>query len=127
VKRAISVTEAPRPDPPRQEPRNSSEDDMANVYFATYATAADVAHGRPHQFGAITIDGAASASISAPAGFPANHRCRVRLLADGKCFVDWGDTPNPQGDGSIGIPLGAENPEYVEVQAGHALKAVTRA
>jgi len=99
---------------------------MANLYFAAYATAADVAHGRPHQFGVVTVDGAASTALNAPSGFPTNHKCRVRLFADGKCFVDWGDTPNPQGDGSAGIPLGTENPEYVEIPGGQKLKAVTR-
>lgn len=99
---------------------------MANCYFAAYATAADVAHGRPYQFGVMTIDGSASAAVAVPAGFQANHKSRVRLLADGKCFVDWGETPNPQNDGSSGIPVGVENPEYVEVQCGHKLQAVTR-
>lgn len=94
---------------------------MANVYLTVWHSAAEVALGDPVQFTVSIIDGANSAAITGTG----RKRRRVRLLADADCFVAYGESPTAT-DGTDSMPLGLDNPEYIDMESGHVLTAVTR-
>jgi len=76
------------------------------------------------QEGTITIAGTPNAS--AVISGSGNKRRRVRVFADTNCFVTWGENPTAANDGSDGMPMGSENPEYIDVQSGHKLSVISR-
>ena len=94
---------------------------MASVFLTVYEAAAEVALGDPIQFAEATIDGANSVPITGDA----RKRRRVRVLADANCFIAYGAAP-PATNGTDAMPLGLENPEYIDIEAGHVLTAVSR-
>ncbi len=100
---------------------------MSNLYFTVWDSAGEVALGDPIQRGVATIDGAASSAISfGSAGANAGkRRKRVRLLSDSDVFFATGTSPSVT-DGTDGTPLGAENPEYFDIESGHKLIAILR-
>lgn len=97
---------------------------MATLYFAVFADAKETAKGPALQFGAVTIGGTSTQS-SAIVGSERAVR-RVRLFADALCFVHWGANPTAVNNGTAGIPLGTENPEYIDVEAEHKIAVITR-
>lgn len=97
---------------------------MATLYFRVYEGAAEVATGDPIQEGTVTIAG--SANESAAITGSDRKRRRVRLFADTNCFVTWGASPTAVNDGSDGMPMGSENPEYVDIEAGHLISVIQR-
>ena len=98
---------------------------MANVYVTAWDTAAEVAMGDPVDFLVAIIDSTNSPALSGSD----RKRKRVRLLADADCFVNFfSDVADPTvTDGTDAMPLGADNPEYVDMEVGRVLKAITRA
>ena len=104
--------------------RNFWEIRTMPVYMTVWEGAAEVALGDVLQFAEAAIDGADSAAIIEAEGSPRRRR-RVRLYSTAAVFVAWGETPTPT-DSTNGMALGADNPEYVDIQAGHVLAAVSR-
>lgn len=94
---------------------------MADVYMTVYESAAEVALGDPIQYTLATIGGTNSAAISGSG----KKRRRVRLLAQSACWVKWGAEPTATGSADS-VPLGANNPEYVDIEAEHVLTAIAR-
>jgi hypothetical protein len=102
---------------------------MATFFFRVYESAAEVAHGDPIQEDTVTIGVTHELSAVIPAKGPTDtqkrHR-RVRIFADVDCFVTWGDNPEATGDGQSGMPLGAENPEYISILSGQRFSVIQR-
>ncbi len=94
---------------------------MAAVYMTVWDSAAEVACGDPVQFTSATIGGADSAAVSGSG----KKRKRVRLYAEAACWVKYGASPTATG-ATDAMPLGADNPEYVDIEAGHVLTAIVR-
>jgi len=97
---------------------------MATLFYAVYEAAEQTALDVPLQEGKVTIGGTSLQS----AVFTSDGRKRrtVRLFADTDCFVTWGEDPTAVADGTGGRPFGAENPEYISVEAGHRLAVIQR-
>lgn len=95
---------------------------MADVFMTVWETAAEVAQGEPLQFTKATIAGANSAPI---VGDSKRSR-RVRIYAEAACWVKWGTAPVATGS-SDSMPVGADNPEYLDLKAGDVLTAIARA
>lgn len=92
------------------------------VYLTVWESASEVALGDPIQFTSATVGGANSAPISGSG----KKRRRVRLYADEDCWVKYGTNPTATG-AADSMPLSADNPEYVDIEAGHVLTAIARA
>jgi len=97
---------------------------MANLYFSVWKSSGGVALGPVEQEGTITI-GAASAQGAVIAG-ESNHQRTVRLFCDSNAFVAWGTDPTAAIDGSSGMPMGAENPEYIQAVSGDKIAVIAR-
>lgn len=95
---------------------------MADVSITVWEAAGSVAEGDPLQYTAATIDGGNSAAIVGTG----RKRRKCRLYAESDCWVQWGASPSAT-DGTDSVPLGADNPEYFDIEAGHSVSAVTRA
>jgi len=97
---------------------------MATLFYAVYESAGEVALGDPIQEGTVTI-GVASAQSATISG-SGRKRKRVRLYADVNAFVTWGSNPTALNDGTDGRPMGADNPEYFDIEAGHKIATILR-
>ena len=97
---------------------------MATCYFSVWLSNGGVALGPVEQEGAITI-GAGSTQGAVITG-ASNHQRTVRLFCDSNAFVTWGTDPTAASDGSAGMPMGAENPEYVQVSSGDRFAVIAR-
>jgi len=97
---------------------------MATLYFCVWEDAGMVALGQPIQEGTIAIGGA-SAQGAVISGSPRRPR-RVRIFCDVDAFVTWGEDPTAVNDGSDGRPMGSENPEYWDLEAGHRIAVIER-
>ena len=91
------------------------------VYMTVWESASEVALGDPIQFTSAIIGGANSSPISGSG----RKRRRVRLYADAACWVKYGENPTATG-ATDAMALGADNPEYVDIEAGHVLTAIAR-
>ncbi len=102
---------------------------MANVYLTAWDSAGEVALGDPTDHLVAVIGTGVSEGLTSSREQEPNQRKRVRLLADDNCFVVfWKEGADPDiNDGEDSIPLGADNPEYFDMQAGRVLKAIARA
>ncbi len=98
---------------------------MADLYYTVWDTAAEVALGPIKNENKVAIGGTSTQSglIDSAGG---NRSRRVRLFADGNCFVTWGENPTATNDGAGGMPMGSENPEYVWIQADHKIAVIQR-
>lgn len=97
---------------------------MATLFYCVFDVAGATALGEPLQVGTTAI-GASSAQSDAITGDGRKRRV-VRCHSDADCFVTWGVNPTATIDGTSGIPLGAENPEYFNIEAGHKLAVIQR-
>ena len=95
---------------------------MTTVYITAWESAAEVALGDPIQYTAATIDGANSNPIIGDG----KKRRRVRLHPLVNCWIKYGAAPVATGSGDS-IALGANNPEYFDIEAGYVVTAITRA
>ena len=91
------------------------------VLMVIWEHAGEVALGDPIQYTAAVIDGVNSAVISGNN----KKRRRVRLYAEADCWIKVGASPTATG-GSDSMPLSIGNPEYIDIEAGHVLTAITR-
>ena len=91
------------------------------VMMTVYEHAGEVALGDPIQYTAAVIDGVASAAIVGEG----NKRRRVRLFSNVDAWVKWGENPTATG-GSDSMPLSFNNPQYVDIESGHTLHAISR-
>ena len=91
------------------------------VYMTVWESASEVALGDPIQFTSAAIGGANSAPISGSG----RKRRRVRLYSDAACWVKYGESPTATGS-TDSMALGADNPEYVDMEAAHVLTAIAR-
>ena len=96
---------------------------MATLFVAVWETAVEVAMGDPLQEFQVNIAGTSTASSETVIGGD-NKRRRIRLFADADCFVTWEETPVAVSTASR--PMGAENPEYFDIQAGYKIAVITR-
>ena len=99
---------------------------MATFFFRVFAAASEVALGAPLQEGVITVADTSNESAVIVGG-EGRKRHRIRIFTDTACFVTWGLNPNAQNDGSDGMPMAAESPEYIDVEAGMQLSVIERA
>lgn len=97
---------------------------MTTLFITAYEAAEQTALGNPIQEITVAIGGT-SAQSAAITGSGRKKRT-VRLFADTNCFVTWGYDPTALADGTGGRPLGAENPEYVSIEAGHKIAVIQR-
>ena len=98
---------------------------MATLFYAVYEAAEQTALGIPLDENVVAIGGASVVSAIMPGS--GRQRQTVRLFADANCFVTWGADPTALAEGTEGRPLGAENPEYVSIEAGHKIAVIQRA
>lgn len=95
---------------------------MSTLFITVWDVAAEVAQGDPIQEMTITISGTSAQSTAITAD--SRRRKRVRLFTDTDCFVTWGSDPTAASGSSR--PMGAENPEYFDIEAGHKIAVITR-
>lgn len=101
---------------------------MATLFVTVWEDAKEVALGLPSQQFTVTIgSGSVKSTKINQIDASDNRHKRIRLMADGKCFVNRGDT-NVIADqtGANGWPMGSENPEYHSIQAGQFLAVIER-
>lgn len=98
---------------------------MATLYFCVWEGAAAKATGDPVQEGTVTIAGTHNESATITG--TGRKVQTVRLFADTNCFVTWGSNPVAVNDGSDGRPMGSENPEYFNIEAGYKISVISRA
>ena len=96
---------------------------MATLFVTVWETAVEVALGDPLQEFQVNIAAGSTASTATIVG-SGNKKRRIRLFPDADCFVTWGTTPVAVSTASR--PMGAENPEYFEVQEGYKIAVIER-
>jgi hypothetical protein len=98
---------------------------MASLFYRVWDTAAEVANGPVKNENLVAIGGT-SAQSGLIDGAGGNRSRRVRVFADTACFITWGENPTALTDGTEGMPMGADNPEYVEIRADHKIAVIQR-
>ena len=97
---------------------------MATLFIAVFEAAEQTALDIPLQETTVNVTGGSLQSdVIVGAG---KKKRTVRLFSDTDCFVTWGEDPTAVGDGSEGRPFGAENPEYISIEAGHKIAVIQR-
>ena len=102
---------------------------MATLYITVFEAAVSTALGDPIQQLTITVGGASAQSTaltSSGTGTAANKKRTVRMFSDTDCFIAWGEDPTALNDGSGGIAVGTETPEYFSITAGHKVACISR-
>ena len=97
---------------------------MTTLYFCVWDSAAAVANGDPIQEG--TVDISTGSKKSDVIVGDNRKRRRVRIFCDANAFVTWGADPTATNDGLSGRPMGSENPEYFDIEAGHQIAVIER-
>ena len=97
---------------------------MATLFIGGWDNANEVLCGAPIQETTVTVSGT-SAQSAAVSGSNKEMR-RVRLFSDTDCFVTWGSAPTALNNGAAGMPMGAENPEVIGIEAGHLIAVIER-
>ena len=97
---------------------------MAKLFISVFADATTTVLDKPIQQMVVTV-GAGSLQSSAVTGSGKFKRL-VRLYADADCFVEWGSDPTALTDGTAGMPVGADNPEFIGVRAGDIIATIER-
>jgi hypothetical protein len=97
---------------------------MATLQFTVWETAAEVALGDPIQEATVAISG--TSAQTAEIASADRKRRRVRIICDTKAWVTWGEDPTAVADGSEGRMMGAENPEYFDIESGHKIAVIQR-
>ena len=94
---------------------------MANLYISVYDGAASTPIGDPEQYLTAVIGGANSDTVLGSN----RKRWTARFYAESDCWMKRGENPTATG-ASDSEPIGADNPEYFTVEAGHVITAITR-
>ena len=97
---------------------------MATLFVCIWVDAKQVALGDPLQEFPVTIAGTSTKSTTISGS--GRKKIRARLFADADCFVTWGEDPTALNNGNDGRPLGAENPEYFDIETGHKIAVIER-
>ena len=95
---------------------------MATLWIAVFEGAAEVAMGDPLEETTVNIGATSTPMASAITGSGRKRR-RVRLFADADCHVTWAASPTAS---TGNLPLGSENPEYFDIEAGHKVAVIER-
>ena len=98
---------------------------MATLFISVFADATQTLLGVPVQEMTVAV-GAGSLQSGVLTAGNNNVMRRVRLFTDTDCFVTWGADPTAVGDGSAGMPMGAENPEVVGIETGQKIAVIER-
>jgi len=94
---------------------------MAILWATVYEGASLTPSGLPIQ---VTQVGISATAASTGVIIGSNRKRRVvRLFADADCHFTFGASPSATVSDS---PLGAENPEYIEVEAGQSISVIAR-
>ena len=93
---------------------------MATLWITVFEHAGEVALGDPLQ--ELTVTFTTSTQSAAITGSD-RKRKRVRIFSDADCNVSWGANPTASG---TTIPMGAENPEYFDIEAGMEISVIER-
>jgi len=100
---------------------------MASLFITIFKSVSQTALGTPIQDMTPVTVGAGSLQSEVVTGsteYPAGKRRRyARLFSDTDCHVAWGSNPTA---GTSNFPVGAENPEYVEIGAGEKFAVIQR-
>ena len=96
---------------------------MATLFVTVWEHAEAVAVGGPLQEFQVNIAATSTTSTEIIPGSPRRRR-RIRLFADADCFVTWSATPVAVSTASR--PMGAENPEYFDIEAGFKIAVIER-
>ncbi len=96
---------------------------MATLQISVWDDAVEVVLGPVIQEEIVTITGT-SAQSNVIVGTAQTRR--VRLYSDADCFVTWGANPTALADGTAGRMMGANNPEYFELNAGVKVAVIER-
>ena len=101
---------------------------MTILFITVFEGANATALGDPIQEEKVAIGAGSlkSAVITATGASATNVRRVVRLYAIADCFVTWGADPTAVTDGTDGRAIGADSPEYFDIQAGHFVAVITR-
>ena len=94
---------------------------MASVFITVWDSAREVALGDPVQYAEAVIGGANSNPIAGSL----KKRKRCRIYANANCWVNWGENPTATG-ATDSLPVASDNPEYLDIEAGHIVTAITR-
>ncbi len=99
---------------------------MATLTYRTYDTAVSVANGPKLSEGLVAI-GAVTAQTTDVVDPNGDNKPRyVRIFADADCFVEWNANPTATNDFLNGMPVGAENPEYIYMLANEKIAVIER-
>ena len=77
---------------------------MADLFYAVWDTAAEVANGPVKAEGKVSIAGTSTQSSAVVDPTGGNRSRRVRLWAGAACYVTWGVNPTAVNDGTAGRP-----------------------
>jgi hypothetical protein len=98
---------------------------VATLFYAAFVDAVSTALGGVVVEDTIAISGAAANSDPLPG--VARERYKVRIMCDVDAFVTWDNPPIlAKSDGTEGRPVGAENPEYFDIEAGMEISVIER-
>jgi len=97
---------------------------MATLQITVFEVAGSTALGDPLQEEIVAV-GAGSLTSNVIVG-SGKRRRTVRFYTDTDCWVTWGASPTAKTDGTAGRMLGADNPEYWNVEAGHKIAVIER-
>jgi len=98
---------------------------VATLFYAAFVDAVSTALGRVVVEDTVAIAGTAANSASLPG--TARERYKVRIMCDVDAFVTWDNPPiAAKADGTEGRPMGAENPEYFDIEAGMEISVIER-
>ncbi|MDJ0896923.1 MAG: hypothetical protein QNJ92_17395 [Alphaproteobacteria bacterium] len=94
---------------------------MSTLSCTVYNSASEVALGEPLE--TLTVSIGATSDQTSAITTDGMARKRVRLFAQADCYIAYGENPTAS---SSTIPLGAENPEYFDIAAGHKVAVIER-
>jgi len=100
---------------------------MSTLGFTVWDDAQQTAIGQPVQEGTISYTSSSvqgDVIVSADAGSASKRLKRVRIICDADSWVTWGE--NPTASSSDGRFLGASNPEYFGITAGHRIAVIEK-
>lgn len=96
---------------------------MPTLYVTVWEVAAEVALGDPLQEFQVNIAATTTQSTETIVGSDRRKR-RIRVFPDSDCFVTWG--LNPVATSTTARPMGAENPEYFEIESDYKVAVIER-
>lgn len=96
---------------------------MATMQITVWEGAAAVALGLPIQEEVVDIGGS---NLESNVIDGTNEYRTVRVFCDTDAWVNWGENAVAAADGESGRMMGANNPEYFHIRAGHVVSVIQR-